>query len=266
MRKTIAVLADIHGNLEALEAVFADMEQHAYVTEIFCLGDLIGIGPHPNEVLACICARENVQVVSGNHEEAVLALIHGEAYPKRSETIRAHHEWVAASLDDAYIPWLTALPRQLTLEREGVNILLQHYHMKETRREFPIWRNPFEPVDYHPTARKLDDFYEEVEGSWDIVCFGHHHPVHLFQTEKRVYLNPGALGCYHKPLARYALIHLGEGQASVELREIPYDKGKVVEALYRLEVPKRDFIVQTFLSSKPPAAYVSSYGGNIEKG
>ena len=52
----VAILSDIHGNLEALKAVWADMAAFA-VDEIVCLGDMIGYGPDPDEVLQSVRRR-----------------------------------------------------------------------------------------------------------------------------------------------------------------------------------------------------------------
>jgi predicted phosphodiesterase len=68
----IAVISDIHGNLEAFQAVLADME-HSRVEAAVCLGDNIGYGPEPEEVVRLVRER-NIPCVIGNHE---LALIEG---------------------------------------------------------------------------------------------------------------------------------------------------------------------------------------------
>jgi predicted phosphodiesterase len=64
-----AILSDIHGNLEALEAVLADLAQYA-VTEIYCLGDIVGYGPNPRECLDRV--MEFRVVVMGNHDQAAI--------------------------------------------------------------------------------------------------------------------------------------------------------------------------------------------------
>lgn len=65
----IAIISDLHSNLEALVAVLKDIERRR-VTKIYCLGDLVGYGPNPNEVLDL--ARRNFElVIQGNHDHAV---------------------------------------------------------------------------------------------------------------------------------------------------------------------------------------------------
>jgi diadenosine tetraphosphatase ApaH/serine/threonine PP2A family protein phosphatase len=78
----VAVVSDIHSNLHALEAVLAAIDREA-PDELWCLGDLVGYGPRPNECCATIGGRADV-CLAGNHDLAVRGTIdleefHGEA-------------------------------------------------------------------------------------------------------------------------------------------------------------------------------------------
>ena len=69
----VAVISDIHSNLHALEAVLAAIDEDA-PDELWCLGDLVGYGPRPNECCAEVAARADV-CLAGNHDLAVLGTI-----------------------------------------------------------------------------------------------------------------------------------------------------------------------------------------------
>ena len=73
----------------------------------------------------------------------------------------------------------------------------------------------------------------------------HHHPIHFFQNEKTIYLNPGALGCNNKPLAPYAVIQVKE-EIKIEMRAVPYDNIDFLNSYEKLEVPEREFILKVF--------------------
>lgn len=64
----IAVLTDIHGNFPALKAVLEDID-HQRIDHIYCLGDLIAIGPYVNEVLEALFSLQDISIVAGNHDE-----------------------------------------------------------------------------------------------------------------------------------------------------------------------------------------------------
>jgi predicted phosphodiesterase len=99
----IAVLSDIHGNLPALEAVLAAIRPF---DAIWQLGDIVGYGPQPNEVVALL-ASHNAGGVRGNHDAAALGELDTDAF---NDDARAALEWTAAQLDDTTRTWLGELP------------------------------------------------------------------------------------------------------------------------------------------------------------
>ncbi len=66
----LAIISDIHGNLEALQAVLADIDAQG-ATDVFCLGDVVGYGPDPRDCLDLVMKRCRVTVL-GNHDHAVV--------------------------------------------------------------------------------------------------------------------------------------------------------------------------------------------------
>ncbi len=68
---TIAIMSDIHANINALSAVLEDLDKQGGCDRMYCLGDVVGYGPRPNECLAL--ARKHFQLtLKGNHEEALV--------------------------------------------------------------------------------------------------------------------------------------------------------------------------------------------------
>src|SRR5690606_34498798 len=70
--KNIAIITDIHGNSPALRAVLKDISYRG-VDHIYCLGDLVGIGPDSNEVIEMLLCQDNISFVKGNHDSAVVS-------------------------------------------------------------------------------------------------------------------------------------------------------------------------------------------------
>jgi len=245
MSTKIAILTDVHGNAPALRAVLTDIDQQTDIEHIYCLGDMIGIGPDSNDVLAMLFERDDVSMITGNHDECVLALLRGENYPDSHRHAREHHQWIADRIDPRYLPLLAKLPRKLVREYAGQKLLMVHYHIDDERLSLPIDQDPWMPIEQTPTADKLDALYDDRD--YAAVLFGHHHPLHLFQTRHRLYLNPGALGCTHQPTAPYAVLQLSEdGTLSAEVREIPYDNREFLLSYEHLQVPDREFILNIF--------------------
>ena len=84
----IAVITDIHANLPALQAALARIDELG-ISEIYCGGDLVGYGPHPNEVCALIAERE-IPTIYGNYDYAI-------ARDHRRLRLRVHHARTTAS-------------------------------------------------------------------------------------------------------------------------------------------------------------------------
>jgi diadenosine tetraphosphatase ApaH/serine/threonine PP2A family protein phosphatase len=100
----VAVLSDIHANLHALEAVLAAVD-HEAPDEVWCLGDVVGYGPRPNECCALVRARADL-VLCGNHDLGVVgALELGEF----SGDAAAAARWTQSVLDAGHGTWLASL-------------------------------------------------------------------------------------------------------------------------------------------------------------
>ena len=111
----IALISDIHGNLEALRAVLADIERHP-VDRILCLGDVVGYGPDP---CACIDLVFQVceKIVMGNHDEAA---VHPELHQEFNPVARKSLEVTRSMLDAKRMEMLKWLPDRARVE--GVSI------------------------------------------------------------------------------------------------------------------------------------------------
>ena len=101
----IAVLSDIHGNLPALNAVLEAIKPYDAVWQ---LGDVVGYGPQPDEVVERL-VRESASGVRGNHDSAALGDLDTDSF---NDDARTAIEWTAEQIAPATRQWLTALPFQ----------------------------------------------------------------------------------------------------------------------------------------------------------
>jgi diadenosine tetraphosphatase ApaH/serine/threonine PP2A family protein phosphatase len=100
----IAVLSDVHSNLRALEAVLAEVDA-SMVDEIWCLGDVVGYGPRPNECTALLQERTSI-CLAGNHDLVVLGKIPIGAFAGEAA---AAASWTQEVLNDAGRTFLASL-------------------------------------------------------------------------------------------------------------------------------------------------------------
>ena len=190
-----AIVSDIHGNLEALEAVLADIQAQG-ITTIYCLGDIIGYGPNPRE---CIDRALSFQAcVLGNHDSA--ALFDPEGFSSGAEKVifwtRGELEKVVDSREQQMKRWdfLLNIPRVL---QEG-NLMFVHGSARNPLNEYVF------PEDVH-NQRKLKRIFGIIKGS----CFqGHTHVPGVF-TETCRFLSPTDLNGRYRLGAERVMVNVG---------------------------------------------------------
>jgi predicted phosphodiesterase len=124
----IGIISDIHGNLPALDAVFADMRPRQF-DRVYCLGDLVGYGASPNEVTQRI-KDEGIPTIMGNYDDGV-GLDRDEcgcAYRDPGEKARGQRslEWTKAQTTMENKAFLRTLVPELRFDADGRRVLLVH--------------------------------------------------------------------------------------------------------------------------------------------
>lgn len=177
----IAIISDIHSNLEALTTTFAGIEKEG-VDEIICLGDIVGYGANPNE---CVEAVRNAvpHVLLGNHDEAALDLSKTEFFNPHA---RIAAEWTGQTLTEENRAYLADLP--LTLERNGL---------------YFVHSSPFEPAEWHYILTPSDAAVNFGEFTAPVCFVGHSHVPEIFcddpwtkevVRDKKFIVNVGSVG------------------------------------------------------------------------
>ena len=215
---TYAILADVHGNLEALRAVLADCAGRA--AAVLCLGDTVGYGADPGPCVDLVAARA-LAVVAGNHEWGATGRLPPGWF---NGAARAALAWTRGRLDDDQRAWLGALP----LAREVDDATLVH-------------ASPAEPDAWDYLLTAGDGFgafgafatrwcfvgHSHVPGAWSLGSSGpaHHRRLTTLGAERgrRYLVSVGSVGQPRDgdPRAAYALWDPGIG--AVEIRRVAYD-------------------------------------------
>ncbi|MCU0799606.1 MAG: metallophosphatase family protein [Candidatus Thermoplasmatota archaeon] len=231
-----AVVSDLHGNIEAVKAVWRELDD---VSRIYCLGDIVGIGPRPGEVLDMVLSDPRLARVKGNHDHNTLNLT--ELGPIRTLHRGPHHLWIRGKLTAAQIGSLDS-PVHLQESMDGVRLSFMHRHPTDFHSKVPYFDEP--------TSNVLDDFYSDVMS--DVLFFGHTHvPLDMEGAGGKRYINPGAVGVQNGGLASYALAEVIEGAVRIERRTVRYDLDKVIEDLNEQRAPFAESIVSNFFRGPP---------------
>jgi diadenosine tetraphosphatase ApaH/serine/threonine PP2A family protein phosphatase len=231
----ILVISDIHGNLPALETVLAEAGP---IDQVWCLGDLIGYGPYPNEVVDRIRTLPGLLCLVGNHDKAGLGQIGLEAF---NHEAREALEWTQGCLSESSRAFLSSLPEKLT---EG-DFTLAHgsprrpvweylLDTERARASFGFFGTPYCLVGHSHVALA---FRLSAEGR----CVLHLPPQgsSLGLGEERMILNPGSVGQPRDqdPRASYAL--LDTDKKLWEWHRVVYDVKRVQEQMRSVGLPAR---------------------------
>jgi predicted phosphodiesterase len=217
----IAVLSDIHANLPALEAVAADLPP---VDQVWVLGDTVGYGPQPNEVIARL-QEMGARSVLGNHDGAAIGTVDPAHF---NPDARAAIEWTAQVVDANSRAYIASLPE---VRRDG-QITAVHGSPRD-----PIWEYITGPAVAAPNFASFDT---------RLCLFGHtHFPIAFCAADGRVeaiqgvpgatvqlegarsLLNPGSVGQPRDGLrdAAYAILDTGDASEDdrIEFRRVRYE-------------------------------------------
>lgn len=228
----IGILNDIHGNIEALEAVISYL-QDQNCELIIATGDMIAIGPSSNECLNYLRVH-HVDAILGNHEGYLLNSYNPLTMSK-GEAI--HQAFIHQQVDQANIAYLKSLPYVIEKEFDQVKLVFIHYGIKQD--------GDFYPVNDQLTTDELDFMFQCFDA--DVICYGHSHISSDLKGNKR-YINTGSLGCPHdgSVFANAGIIEINYGKIDYQHIKIPYNKQKVIEHMETIQLPEREFIKSIF--------------------
>lgn len=215
----IAVISDIHGNMEALEAVMEDIKKEG-CDKIFALGDYAMAGPQPALAVDWFLKKmfePNFKMIQGN-TDLMIVDYNNELY----ENLKSKAPVMAEALknDSAIInpiqkDFLKHLPTQLEIEEEGVKILLVHGSPRRNNEDI----SPDLPVT------EVEKMLENVVA--DVILCGHTHLPCGYQTStKKTVVNVGSVGrpFTPEPKSCYLIMTVNSGKCLFEHKFVDYDK------------------------------------------
>lgn len=215
----IAVLADIHGNLPALERVLADVAEQG-ADAIVVLGDLADRGPFPVETIGAVRAAAHV-VLCGNTDERLLR--YDQRDVPESWYCAAQFEstrWTYEQLSRQDLTFLGSLPEQRVLVLGGLPPV-RFVHGSPRSASEPVY--PDRDLRAADALRQIDE---------DILAVAHTHISWLARRGSKLAFNPGSVGQPFNgdPRAQYALLTGRNGGWQVEHRALDYDRAPLCAA------------------------------------
>jgi len=233
-----AFISDIHANLEALQAVLADIDRNR-IDEVICLGDIVGYGANPNECVELVSKRCPITLL-GNHDIAAINLEHTHNFNMHA---RIAIEWTSQTLTEENKSFLKALPTKKTKD----SLTLVH-------------STPYEPdMWYYITS--LEEAAFNFQFFTTRVCIvGHTHIPMIVTIEgeeisshqekyisfkdkdmMRLLINAGSVGQPRDRDHRSCYSILDTRDESFTIRRIAYNVQKAQDKMRKIKMP--DFLV-----------------------
>jgi putative phosphoesterase len=226
---SVAIITDIHGNLAALEAVLARIDELS-IERIYCGGDLVGYGPHPNEVCALI-QEHRIPTIYGNYDYAI-----------------------ARDEEDCGCAYVTGHDRELG--QESVTWTLEHTdeHAKDFMRRLPFDLHFAVGEQHvhlvHGSPRKVNEYlFEDKPASlYDrlaaderdrVLVFGHTHKPWVREYASVLFVNCGSVGKPKDgdPRGAFAVLRPAKDSAQVTIERVTYDAAAVAEEVRSAGLP-----------------------------
>jgi putative phosphoesterase len=222
----VAVVGDIHGNLQALEAVLKDAKRRG-AEVVLNTGDLLGYGANPEESAKLLRSLPSISVI-GNYDLKVFR-IHDrrELLPDgKSKDKMLSFTWAYDHVTPSTRAWLRSLPKEVRMEVGGTRLLMTHGSPDSMDEHL----GPETPV------KRLEDIARGADAG--LIIMGHSHRSMFRTVQGTKFLNPGSVGRSDDgdPRASYALLRLSPFQAS--LHRVAYDVEGAVRAVKEAGLPK----------------------------
>lgn len=224
----IALIADIHSNFYALEAVLNNTKDKG-VDLTICLGDLVGYCTFPNEVTDLI-REQNVLTIMGNYDDAVgyERLVCGCDFPdpKDAENAGISLNWTIDTVTEENKKYLRGLPKEVIMKFEGKKIAFVHGSPRKINEYLK------------ENSREAEEVMESFDG--DILVCGHTHIPYFKKYAEKMLINCGSAGKPKtgRPDANYIILDIVEDKIDVEIVEVPYDYEKTASAIEKNGLPE----------------------------
>ena len=222
--KKIAVVSDIHGNMQALNTVLSDIKAHE-IDEIFCLGDYAMAGPEPDKAVNYFMSKmSDYKMIQGNTDEFISNYTNNifEKLKMNAPIMANALKNDVSLLSDEQKLFLKNLPKQLEINVENVKILLVHGSPRSNSENiFPDMKLP-----------EIEEMIKNTDS--DLILCGHTHIPCGYQTNtKQTVINAGSVGrpFTNDPKSCYLILTVNNGEYTAEHRMLEYDKTEASKIL-----------------------------------
>jgi putative phosphoesterase len=224
----IATFSDVHGNIHALQAAMDDIDQQG-IDQLYCLGDLVGYGAFPNQVIELVRGR-HIPTIMGNYDDGVgfdkdeCGCAYTDDEMRRLGLVSV--EWSKQQVTADNKAYLRHLLSDIRLNFHGRRLRLLHGSPRRIN----------EYVYEDRAAKSLSRIAQAADA--DVLVMGHTHLPYVKEVDGVLFVNDGSVG---KPKdgdtrAAYAIFDIGD-ELKVTIRRVAYDVQAAAAAVRASALP-----------------------------
>ena len=229
----IAIFGDIHGNLEALEAIIKSIKKNRKVKQAYFLGDAITFGPDSSACLKLLAKHKNfIKCIVGNHEQRVVR------YDKSVSTMTyagiKHMEYIYHSLDNDDLRFIKTMQNEIKINYKGLNTIFVHYSLDKDG----VVRDDYDEF----SESQLEKLFGEK--TFDVIFFGHIHRRKIIIDESgKSYICNGSSGCVKGEYTFWTYFDVNEkmGEKNMDIYRVntKFNRKKFEEKMRTIPIPEK---------------------------
>lgn len=237
----IAVITDIHSNLEALNAVISECKD---CDEIISLGDISHFGADMDNCFKLVRSLDNFSMVKGNHDVYSNGLYENGIKQYLDNELKSYVEYIYEHTDVSNQEYIKNLPYIIFRNFFGIKMAFLHYGWASSRETSKVNIIPIPDIE-------LEEVFRSIKA--DYIFFGHTHIAQnsaiILDGREKSFVNFGPIGTPHKDknIARYGIVEI-ESDQSVRIKnlEVKYNVDLAIEKIKRIDHPFIPFILNKF--------------------
>lgn len=251
MKKRYAIITDIHGNLEGLNAILDDIKTKD-IDDIFCLGDTIDIGSNSKECIDKLIEL-NIKTILGNHE---LYLLRGtDIEPTIVREEKEHYKWVKASLTDKEIDFIKSCPLyyEINIDYDDIitskKIILCHYLIKNEKLDQPFEENHLKKdinlwIKYN--NQNITYIIGHLHKSFNINEVDGISGDYIEKTGELTNIEiVDSAGCSYDDNVSYMILDIDKSTSFTKVK-VKFDREKLIDKLNKTNFPDKKNIMKKF--------------------
>ena len=257
MNEKIAIISDVHANLEALKSVLADIKPKK-IKKIYSLGDVIGLGNSSKECLDLLIEND-IKMVLGNAEEYIV--LGAECFPYLNKLDGARYNnaiWTEKQLTEEQINFLKKAPHTIELNINNHKVALCHFPIDVRYDYSGVWKYAGEDIECFFNTNTSKDirfsspktkniisanndplFFGNTVKNYDCIIFGHYHFYRHHKSNDIEFYSLNGTGVAIDKEAIYYILEDEKGQLTISEQSIAYDYQKLYDDLDSIDYPNK---------------------------